>query len=356
MLQLLVNKADLHGVRIVEAPDQALPEGQARFRIDLFALTTNNISYAAMGGPPLGYWDFFPAGDAWGKPPCWAFGTITQSNVVGVEAGARYYGYFPVADTLDVVPRDIRADAFSDAIAHRASKAAGYNAYRNVKSDPGYDPAFEAEQTLLRPLYGTGWLAADFVRQLSPNSVLISSASSKTAVSLAHELRRWGGTKTTGLTSHRNASYVRSTELYDEIRTYDAVDSLRERSRAVYIDFLGRDDVTAAVHRQIGGALIKSISIGFTSRTNRPSGVLPAPFELPGPKPEFFDALAYRAQRVSSDPQLVDRVVHDMRSFYAESRKYMSTRKGVGDAAVLATWKLLAKGDSDPRDAHVLSF
>ena len=186
--------------------------------------------------------------------------------------------------------------------------------------------------------------------------MLISSASSKTAVSLAHELRRWGGTKTTGLTSHRNASYVRSTELYDEIRTYDAVDSLRERSRAVYIDFLGRDDVTAAVHRQIGGALIKSISIGFTSRTNRPSGVLPAPFELPGPKPEFFDALAYRAQRVSSDPQLVDRVVHDMRSFYAESRKYMSTRKGVGDAAVLATWKLLAKGDSDPHDAHVLSF
>ena len=356
MRQLLVNKADLREVRIVETPDDPLPGGQARFHVDLFALTTNNISYAAMGEPPLNYWEFFPADDAWGKPPCWAFGTITQSNVVGVEVGARYYGYFPAADTLDVVPGDIRADAFSDTIAHRNGKAAGYNAYRNVKSDPGYDPAFEAEQTLLRPLYGTGWLAADFVRQLSPNSVLISSASSKTAVSLAHELRRWGGTKTTGLTSHRNASYVRSTELYDEIRTYDAVDSLRERSRAVYIDFLGRDDVTAAVHRQIGGALIKSISIGFTSRTNRPSGVLPAPFELPGPKPEFFFSVDYRAQRLSSDPQLGDRLIHDMRSFYAESRKYMSTRKGVGDAAVLATWKLLAKGDSDPRDAHVLSF
>src|SRR5215510_7894809 len=76
MLQLLVNKADLGDVRIVEAPNQVLPEGQARFRIDRFALTTNNISYAAMGGPPLGYWDFFPADDAWGKPPCWAFGTI----------------------------------------------------------------------------------------------------------------------------------------------------------------------------------------------------------------------------------------------------------------------------------------
>jgi hypothetical protein len=356
MLQLLVNKADLRDVRIVEAPDQPLPGGQARFRIDLFALTTNNISYAVMGGPPLGYWDFFPADDAWGKPPCWAFGTISQSNVAGVEVGARYYGYFPVADTLDVVPRDIRADAFSDAIAHRGGKAAGYNAYRNVKSDPGYDPAFEAEQTLLRPLYGTGCLAADLVRQLSPNSVLISSASSKTAVSLAHELRRWGGTKTTGLTSRRNAAYVRSTELYDEITTYDAIGSLTEKARAVYIDFLGRDDVTAAVHRQIGGALIKSLSIGFTGRTNRPGGVLPAPFELPGPKPEIFFSLAYRAQRLSSDPQLGDRLIHDMRSFYAASRKYMSIRKGVGDAAVLATWKLLAKGDSDPRDAHVLSF
>ena len=86
MLQLLVNKADLRDVRIVEAPDEPLPGGQARFHIDLFALTTNNISYAAMGGPPLNYWEFFPADDAWGKPPCWAFGTITQ---------------FPAADTLD---------------------------------------------------------------------------------------------------------------------------------------------------------------------------------------------------------------------------------------------------------------
>ena len=167
-----------------------------------------------------------------------------------------------------------------------------------------------------------------------------------------------GGAKPSspGLTSPRNASYVRSTELYDEITTYDAIGSLKQNTRAVYIDFLGRDNVTAAVHRQTGGALIKSISIGITGRTNRPGDVLAAPFELPGPKPEFFDALAYRAQRLSSDPQLGSRVVHDMRSFYAASRKYMSIRKGVGDAAVLATWKLLAKGDSDPRDAHVLSF
>src|SRR5215471_10175310 len=125
MRQLLVNKADLREVRIVETPDDPLPGGQARFHIDLFALTTNNISYAAMGGPPLNYWEFFPADDAWGKPPCWAFGTITQSNVVGVEVGARYYGYFPAADTWDVVRGDIRADAFSDTIAYRAGKAAG---------------------------------------------------------------------------------------------------------------------------------------------------------------------------------------------------------------------------------------
>jgi hypothetical protein len=33
MLQLLVNKADLHDARIVEAPDQALPEGQAGYLV-----------------------------------------------------------------------------------------------------------------------------------------------------------------------------------------------------------------------------------------------------------------------------------------------------------------------------------
>ena len=33
MRQLLVNKADLHGARIVEATDQALPEGQAGYLV-----------------------------------------------------------------------------------------------------------------------------------------------------------------------------------------------------------------------------------------------------------------------------------------------------------------------------------
>ena len=47
--------------------------GEALFDgIDAFALTANNVTYAAFGGPPMNYWHFFPADDpAYGRVPVW---------------------------------------------------------------------------------------------------------------------------------------------------------------------------------------------------------------------------------------------------------------------------------------------
>ena len=40
-----------------------LADGELRLRIERFALTANNITYAAFG-EAMRYWDFFPTGDA----------------------------------------------------------------------------------------------------------------------------------------------------------------------------------------------------------------------------------------------------------------------------------------------------
>jgi len=45
-----------------------LQPGQARLHIDHFALTANNITYAAFG-EAMGYWQFFPASSGWGCIP-----------------------------------------------------------------------------------------------------------------------------------------------------------------------------------------------------------------------------------------------------------------------------------------------
>ena len=47
-LHFLVQKNALHNTRIVEESEASLQPGQVRVRIDRFALTSNNITYAGM--------------------------------------------------------------------------------------------------------------------------------------------------------------------------------------------------------------------------------------------------------------------------------------------------------------------
>jgi hypothetical protein len=90
---------------------------------------------------------------------------------------------------------------------------------------------------LYRPLFWTSywcedWLHASGYRGGAQN-VLISSASAKTAFTLAHCIRtrraEGGQAKTTprivGLTSSRNLAFTKNLGLYDEVLTYDDVES-----------------------------------------------------------------------------------------------------------------------------------
>ena len=64
-----VHRDDFHDCRIVPgASIEDLDEGQVLFKVDRFALTSNNISYAA-AGDLLNYWGFFPGPDRWGRIP-----------------------------------------------------------------------------------------------------------------------------------------------------------------------------------------------------------------------------------------------------------------------------------------------
>src|SRR5271168_2625569 len=103
-IEFQVRKNNFAETRIIQTTALPLGDGQARLRVDLFAMTSNNITYAAMGGGELGYWDFFPGETAWGRPPCWGFATVEASNVEHVPVGGRVYGYFPIGTHLVVWP------------------------------------------------------------------------------------------------------------------------------------------------------------------------------------------------------------------------------------------------------------
>ena len=136
-----------------------------------------------------------------------------------------------VIEAADVSKRGLR-----DAAAHRQGVAPVYNAYARVSGDP----AFAGQAGRLSGAAAAAVHAVVSGRRLSRreriltarNSVLLSSASSKTAFGLAHLLHtQRKGIKVIGLTSAANIAFVKSLGCYDEVVTYDRVTSLPADSR-----------------------------------------------------------------------------------------------------------------------------
>lgn len=358
MIEFQVRKEDFADTRIVETTAPPLADRAARLRLDLFAMTSNNITYAAMGKGELGYWDFFPAQEGWGRPPCWGFATAAASNSEHVAIGARVYGYFPIGTHLDVTPSRVTVNGFFDGAEHRKPKSPVYNQYLLATVDPAYDSGREAEQSLFRPLYATGWWAADFICRGPPvpGTVILTSASAKTALATAHQLKSIGGAKMIGLTSARNLDYVRGTGLYDQSATYENAADIVLEGTVVYVDFLGREEVTAELHRALGSALRRSVLIGATDWAAKSGGILVPKAKLDGPQPEFFFVPGYAAQRIKEDGALRGRLLTDMRTFYATSNRFVKPTQLSGPQAVEASWHRLLNGQVPPREGLVLSW
>lgn len=354
MRELHVRRTDPRIAQVVDVSLGALTEGAARLRIDRVALTANNVTYAAMGDGMLGYWDFFPAPDGYGKVPSWGFATVVDSNAKELDVGARFYGLFPVAESLDVLPTCVSPRGFTDGASHRAAKAPVYNQYLNVAHDPLYDAACEPEQTLFRPLYATGWWAADCVLLSEPRMVVVSSASSKTALATAHRLRQLGGVEVVALTSPAHAAYVHEVGLYDRVVPYDALGEIASNGAAMFLDFLGRKGIVDGVHRALGDSLVRSLVIGATDWSASATRTEHA--HVPGPSPEFFFVPVYAARRIGAAPELAAAMQHDLRAFYDASRAFVTANEGHGAESILSSWARLVAGEVLPNEGLVRAF
>ncbi|WP_438877416.1 DUF2855 family protein, partial [Bacillus cereus group sp. Bce035] len=74
--QFVVGCNDLTKCRLVEVPLPSvaqLPEGGLLVKVERFAFTANNITYAMLGDQ-LKYWHLFPAPEGFGNIPVWGFG------------------------------------------------------------------------------------------------------------------------------------------------------------------------------------------------------------------------------------------------------------------------------------------
>lgn len=328
-------------------------DGTVVLRLDKFALTANNISYA-VSGDFLDYWGFYPAEAGWGRLPAMGFGTVTASAVPGVDVGSRWFGFYPVGDH-HVVEAVVRGGGFFDNAAHREKHAPAYRQFD--PADPSRTEEDESYYLLLRGLFVTSHLCEDFLRDNSmfgAAQVIITSASSKTSLALAHEVRANGSARTVGLTSAANATFVESTGLYDEVVTYDAIESM-EQVPSVVVDMAGNAAVLRRIHERFGVALAHSCRVGATHWRESQSAAADAP--MPGPKPAFFFApsqLVKRGKEWGRDV-LNSRMETALAVFSADARRWLTVREGHGADAVLDVYDQLVNGTVDPAEGHVLT-
>jgi hypothetical protein len=197
------------------------------------------------------------------------------------------YGYLPCASHLVVVPR-VNEKGFFDVAPHRANLPSAYQGYRDIKTDPVYSADREAEHILFFPLFFTSFLIDDLLADenfYGADTVVISSASSKTAIIAAYLLARRDGINVVGLTSEGNREFVEGLNIYDSVFPYDAVSGL-PGERAVYVDISGDGAVRTDVHAHYGDRLGHSSTVGATHWTQISQGA----GQLAGPRPTFFFA------------------------------------------------------------------
>jgi Protein of unknown function (DUF2855) len=355
----IVARDDLQQCNVIETqlPDAAtLPDEALLVKVTSFALTANNITYAVTGDR-LKYWQLFPAPQGFGNIPVWGFGEVIASSHPMVSAGERLFGYFPMATHLVIEATDVSKRGLRDGAAHRQGVAPVYNAYARVTDDPAFAGRQGDYQALLRPLFMLSFLVDDLLAEnefFGARSVMLSSASSKTAFGLAHLLHaRRNGIKVIGLTSAANTNFVNSLGCYDEVVTYDRVASLPTNAPAAFVDMAGNSALRETLHRHFGDQMKYSGRIGLTHRSSSPDEP-----ELPGAKPTWFfapDQIRKRAKEWGPGG-IEARFGAAWAGFAPKLAQWLNVVEGRGPAALRAAYLDTLNGRVPPESGHILSL
>lgn len=350
-----VNRTDFRETRALDAPSDELSAGQVRLAVERFAFTTNNITYA-VAGDMLDYWGFFPTEQPWGHIPVIGLGSVVESNHPDIAVGGRYFGFYPMAHEAVVTAERRGEHGFRDIGAHRGQHAVTYTDFRDISADSTFDVDRADEYLLLWGMFMTSFLVDDQLGETDfsgATQTLVTSASSKTSISLASCLAAREGVQAVGVTSERNRDFVENLGLYDQVITYGEVDQLDASIRSGVVDMAGNAEVRAAIHNHFTDNLTFSISVGVTHWENQDGGG-----PLPGPKPEFFFAPGQRAKRVEEwgAAELDANIDKAFASLVDGSSEWLTVEHRHGAEGIEKTYRELLEGKADPASGFVCSM
>lgn len=264
-----------------EAPAPDLEQGQVLLRVEKFAFSHMALGYLMKGFTRTfsAYHDFYrhPEEGLY-RSAGWGYCTVLESAHPKVAVGTRLYGLVPprryqvqevggivpagrngepakVELTMEGVPCNLRRFQEMEVVGTPGGESAEVDGEAALLEDwrlvlkELYTMAFYMDENLL---VDTGMI----------NSVIISCASSKTALALAYCLRMREMRYVVGLTSKEHLDFVKSTDLYHEVFTYDEVDSLPNNRTIVYMDFKCDGALRQQITLRMGTNLMYNMVVG----------------------------------------------------------------------------------------------
>merc|ERR1712176_1332804 len=188
------------------------------------------------------------------------------------------------------------------------------------------------------------------------NSVIISCASSKTALALAYCLRMREMRYVVGLTSKEHLEFVKSTDLYHDVFTYDDVSSLPTDHTVVYMDFKCDGDLRYALSLRLSTNLMYTMVLGPAVFQKRMKDQL---FEKRA-REVLFDESSWRDRR-----RLVAEVTktgrneklrYSYKAFVERMQQQMQVRRVSGETAFKDMYNSVYCNTSLPSEAFICSL
>lgn len=327
----------------MELPSPRLADGEGLLKIETLALTANVMAYASLA-ETLGYWDLFPASPGRGRVPAWGYGVVVASQGSELQAGARYFGLFPMSSFL-VVGGSRNAQRFC----RRAVSPAGaqprlQSIFRGATQD-----AVERENNVLfRPLLIACFVLDSYLREsrlFGAERLLITSASSKTALGLA--MRLGAAIPILGATSDGVVAFVESLGLYSQTLAYEGLADIDATEKTLVVDFAGDERLLARFEALLGPALTRTRCVG---RTHGPAAGSPI-LSSSGVR-EFFFAPTHIERRVreAGAAAFEAQLAESLNAFATRSRSWFLRRYADGPAGLRNAYCELVRHETHSSD------
>lgn len=345
-----VDRRDLRVTRVAQAGAGPPRDGEVMFEVERFGLSANNVTYAVLGDA-LRYWDLFPAEAGWGRIPAWGYLRVRSSRVPGIEAGRRAFGLCPMATEVVLRPERAGRATFTEGSAHRSGLAGAYNVYAWADAvTPGTDDAL----VVLRPVFWLSFTLDDHLSRAAhaDRTVIVTSASSKAAIGLAHLLARRGVT-VIGLTSAPHLPFVDGLSLYHQVLPYERAEGL-PAAGAVLVDIAGNAALRDRVSSNPAGGPAETVVAGLTHPAA--NGADPARANQPGVT-FFVPDLIRDLAREWGWPVLEQRFQAALGSFASYAASWLTVIRHPGLGAVDDVYQsMLRSAVSSPADAHLIEL